>query len=406
MSASTCRFLALGRERKRIGRLDFRVLTFAIRRRLQRLLRSEPDFFADRPEGLALSPSDRHFVDYGTSSLALRFSTTHGDVVQWQSGARAKLAELAGYSRESSRPTVVHETCVPLDGGLTRRTVYLRVRSGVDIPVHLFAPSKGAAPWPVMICLQGTNTGAHLSWGEARFPADVGRRMEGYDLALQAASRGYLAVAVEQSCFGERAENKIAPRSAAPCVDAMMHALLLGRSLMGERCSDVSAVIDWLEGEQDALGIDRARFHAMGHSSGGSGALMAAALDTRIAAVLACGCLGFIRDTIGRRRDDQGQNVIPGVLNWLEMADIVGLIAPRVFVTVAGESDHIWPAAGAEAVVAEARTVYARMGAAGRLCCVIAPGGHRFRAGLSWQAFEAVLVAAGSDRGSGRTPMR
>ena len=382
--------------------MDFRVLSFALWRRLQRLLRSEPDFFAGRPNGLALSPSERHFVDYGTSALALRFSTAQGDVAQWQASARAKLAELAGYGRESSRPAVVHEISALLEGGLTRRIVYLRVRNGVDIPVHLFAPGKGVAPWPVMICLQGTNTGAHLSWGEARFPADVGQRTEGYDIALQAAGRGYLAVAIEQSCFGERAENKIAPRSAAPCVDAMMHALLLGRSLMGERCSDVSAVIDWLEGEQGALGIDRERFHAMGHSSGGSVALMAAALDTRIAAVLACGCLGFIRDTIGRRRDDQGQNVIPGVLNWLEMADIVGLIAPRIFVTVAGESDHIWPAAGAAAVVAEARTVYARMEAAGRLSCVTAPGGHRFRAGLSWQALEAVLAAANTDHGSGK----
>jgi acetyl esterase/lipase len=172
-----------------------------------------------------------------------------------------------------------------------------------------------------------------------------------------------------------------------------MHALLLGRSLLGERCSDVSAVIDWLVAESGALGADPARIHAMGHSAGGSVALVAAALDERIGAALACGCVGFVRETIGRRRDSQGQNVVPGILDWMEMADIVGLVAPRPFVTVAGERDPIWPASGAAAVTAEARALYDRLGAGKRLRCVTAPGGHMFRPALSWEALAAALAA-------------
>jgi hypothetical protein len=85
-------------------------------------------------------------------------------------------------------------------------------------------------PRPIMICLQGTNTGAHLSWGDVRFPDDIDKKQRGYDVAVQAAKRGYLAVAIEQSCFGERSERQIVPRSAAPCIDATLHAMLLGRS--------------------------------------------------------------------------------------------------------------------------------------------------------------------------------
>jgi predicted dienelactone hydrolase len=170
-----------------------------------------------------------------------------------------------------------------------------------------------------------------------------------------------------------------------------MHAILLGRSLIGERASDVSAVVNWLIAEHETLAINREQIRIMGHSSGGSVALMTAALDTRISAVLACGCIGFIRDTIARRRDDQGQNVIPGILNWLEMADIVGLVAPRPFATVAGTDDHIWPAAGAVAVVAQAKPIYERLGAAEHLCCIAEPGGHRFRPAVSWQALSAAL---------------
>jgi dienelactone hydrolase len=371
---------------------SLRSAALALRNRAARLFGRSADPFADSAPGMALSPSARHFADYETAPLVLRFAgKPNQDVAAWQTLARGKLAELAGYRREPAAPRAMHDSAFPLPGGGVRRRVYLRVRSGVDIPIHIVAPRERAGAAPVMLCLQGTNSGAHLSWGEVRLPADAD--MPGYDFALQAASRAYLAVAVEQSCLGERAERAIAPRSEAPCVDATMHALLLGRSLMGERCSDVSAVVDWITAEGRALGIDSARIYAMGHSAGGSVALCAAALDARIAGALACGCIGFVRDTIARRRDSQGQNVIPGILNWLELADIVGLVAPRPFVTIAGETDPIWPAAGAAAVCEESRSIYARLGAAERLRCITAPGGHMFRPEPSWAEFAAALAA-------------
>lgn len=375
---------------------NLNVIAAAMRRRAERLLGREQNYFLGTPPGLALSPSARHFADYETVQPALRFSGQSQDVSRWQAASRDKLTELSGYHREPKPPKVVNESTFPLSGGLSRRTVYLSARTGVDIPVHLIGPQGRQSRRPVMICLQGTNSGARLSWGEPRFPADHALVGQGYDFAIQAVKRGYLAIAIEQSCFGERAERQIDPRSLAPCVDTTMHAILLGRSLIGERGTDVSAVIDWLEAEHESLRIDVKNIHVMGHSSGGSVALFAAALDTRISAVLACGCVGYIRDTIGRRRDDQGQNVIPGILNWLEMADIVGLVAPRPFVTVAGETDHIWPAGGCAAVIDETKSIYAKLNAADRLLCVREPGGHKFRSDSSWRAFFSVVPAPDS----------
>ena len=371
------------------------VLTLAARRRLQRLMGRERDPFGDIPAGLALSPSARHFADYATAPLALRFAGGRWpDPAGWQSQARDKLAELCGHRREAEPPPALHQESFALGNGLERRRLYLRARAGVDIPVHLIGRPASNTPRPIMICLQGTNTGAHLSWGEVRYPDDIAKKQQGYDIAVQAAERGYLAVAVEQSCFGERAERDISPRSAAPCIDATLHAMLLGRSLVGERCSDVSTVVDWLLAHHQELRIDPKRVYAMGHSSGGTIAMFSGALDPRIGAVLACGCVGFIRDTIGRRRDDNGQGVIPGILNWMEMADVVGLVAPRLFATVAGNADHIWPASGAKDVTAEAKAIYAALGAAELIACASAPGGHAFRPDLSWQTFAEVLGKA------------
>jgi len=313
----------------------------------------------------------------------------HGDAIAWQKAARGKLAELTGYKREGVPSAVLHSGEFKLPGGLLRRRVYLRARSGVDVPVHLISSTIRAKNMPVMICLQGTNSGVHLSWGEVHAPDDIDKQLKGYDIAVQAAKRGYLAVAIEQSGFGERGERNLAIGSEHPRTDAAMRAFLIGRSVLGERCSDVSSVVDWLIDQRKQVGIDPAHIHIMGHSAGGSVAMYAAALDERIVAVLACGCLGFIRETIGRRRND-GQQIIPGILNWMETADIVGLIAPRAFVTVAGETDHIWPASGAIKVVEEAKAVYSALGASDRIVAIGAPGGHFFRPELSWRALDDV----------------
>lgn len=367
-----------------------RVLANAARRRLWGMVGLAQER-SDTTSGLALSPSERHFSDYQRAPLKLRFASHTGGVAAWQNEARAKLAELVGYGRPSASVQTTRPEIFPLPNGFVRRRFYLKARDGVDIPVHLVAPSTPSPDAPVMICLQGTNSGAHLSWGEKRYPADVDVKLREYDFAIQAAQRGYLAVAIEQACFGERTERRIDPRSSAPCVDATMHAILLGRSLLGERCSDVSAVVGWLIEQAGPLGIEPDRIFMMGHSAGGSVALFSTALDERTAGVMACGCLGSIRDTIGRRRDNQGQNVIPGILNWMEMADVVALIAPRPFVSVAGTSDHIWPSAGALGVAEEARAAYASYGAETALLAVEAEGEHRFRPQLSWDAWAKAL---------------
>jgi hypothetical protein len=242
-----------------------------------------------------------------------------------------------------------------------------------------------------MICLQGTNSGAHLSWAEARMPADPLKIASGADYARQAVAHGYAAVCIEQSAFGERRETNLPQASQDPCIDSANHALLLGRTLLGERASDVSSIIDWLETESEALSLDLTRLAVMGSSSGGSTAIFSAALDTRIESVLASGCVGFIRDTIARRGNSSGQNIIPGILNWLELDDVLGLIAPRPLLVISGDADHIWPFAGAAQVVDSARPIYEALGARDSIKAVSGSGGHRFYPDIAWRHFTALV---------------
>ncbi|MGE0269869.1 MAG: alpha/beta hydrolase family protein [Alphaproteobacteria bacterium] len=372
----------------------------ALRRRLALLINGEFDPHPPPPAGAELSPSLAHARALEASALRLSWSRAGiADPHAWQLRAREKLRTLTGYPASRAAPVARNRTDHPLPGVLKRRRVYLRLWNGADAPVDaVWRESDGRRP--VMICLQGTNSGSHLSWGEVRMPPDPAKIAGGGDYARQAAARGYVAICLEQSCFGERAERHIVPRSASATIDTANHAFLLGRSLLGERAADVSSLLDWLTAGVAArdlgLAVDSTRIFVMGNSAGGSVALHAASLDTRIAGVLASGCVGFVRDTIARRRDDSAQNVVPGLLNWLEMDDVAGLVAPRPLLVISGTQDHIFPFAGAAAVVESARGVYRALGADARLAVVSANGPHRFYPDVAWPAFERLVGGTSS----------
>lgn len=376
----------------------------ALVRKLTRALGGDFNPYPKTPGDARLSPSKANIGAARDAPLALSWANAGGDVGDvgdvggvgdWQTRARGKLGELMGTAPREGAPTVTHRDPPRDDGaGRTRQRWYLRVLSEVDVTVDVVWSRATQGSVPVMLCLQGTNSGAHLSWGETRMPPDPVKIASGLDFAHQAVAHGYVAVCIEQRCFGLRREQVLDRRSADPCVDAFHHALLFGRTLLGDRVGDVMSVIDWLadDGGPD-LDLDLDRLHVMGHSAGGTVALHATAVDSRIGALIASGCLGPIRDTLLTRGDSAGQNTLPGQLNWLELGDVVALCAPRPVLAVSGENDHIFPFAGIERVVADASPVYEALGAGDRLTAVALTGGHRFDQHVIWRAFEMLLAA-------------
>ncbi len=368
----------------------------ALKRRLALALRGTFDPYPSPPANLRLNPYAESLAAAGTPKLALAWHNAGGDARAWQAEVRAKLSNLCGYRRPQETPAAVHEESLEDSSNNKHRRFYVRLFPDVDVPVDVLWPAHTKSPMPVMICLQGTNSGAHLSWAEIRMPPDPVKIASGLDFAHQAAAHGYAAVCIEQRCFGMRREQALTPRSADPCVDAFHHALLFGRTLVGDRASDVSAVIDWLGTSDHGLDLDLERLHVLGHSAGGTVAVHAAALDERVKAVIASGCLGPITDTLLTRRDGAGQNVIPGQLNWFELADVVALCAPRPLLAVSGDKDHIFPFHGVEKVVDAARPVYEAFGAASALRALSLSGGHRFDSARIWPAFTDLLETKGA----------
>ena len=365
-----------------------RAYRVAFKRKLALATRGVFDPYLPLPAKLRLSPSLDHFSAYRSAPLKLSRKKTGGDARAWQRKARAKLAELIGYAPADAAASVVHQSRGEISPrGLTRTTFYLRVGPERDVPVHLLrAAAPESSSLPVLIYLAGSTSGVHVGWGDVREPADALLLGIGADMARQATERGYAVACIEQACFGERLERNLSPRSPGRSIDAANHALLLGRTLVGERVMDVSAVVDWITSGGAGVDLDRDRVHIFGHSSGGATALHAAALDTRLSTVIVSGCVGYIRDTIAVRQTSEGETIVPGILNWLETDDIVALCAPRPFVAVSGRADHIFPFDGLQAVIESARLVYRELGAEAAVRAVPCEGPHRYYADATWAA--------------------
>lgn len=301
----------------------------------------------------------------------------------WQDKARDKLGELLGIPFERSDSTFCVESQTVCEGYDEYR-MSLRTESCFETVACLRIPTHVPRPMPVIICLQGHSKGMHISLGEAKYEGDEQTICGGdRDFARQIVNRGYAALALEQRAFGECGGTPEGP----DCYQSAMSALLIGRTLIGERVWDVSRAIDMLEAHFPQ--INAARIAVMGNSGGGTTAIYAAAMDIRIAAAMpSCAFSGFAA-SIGLQKHC-ACNYIPNILRYYDMGDVAGLIAPRSLVVINGKEDTIFPIDAAVAEFAVTQRYYALADAADKCRHLIGPEGHRFYAALGWPVFDEV----------------
>ncbi|MBI4556923.1 MAG: prolyl oligopeptidase family serine peptidase [Candidatus Hydrogenedentes bacterium] len=304
-----------------------------------------------------------------------------GHVVTWQRRLRRKLKQLLGYCPGVPvplNPQVLWTRTHPL--GRIEKLVFTS-EPYADVPAYLCLPSEGDPPYPVMICLQGHTTGMHKSIAvdaeDETKPIEVpGDR----DFGIGCLRHGVAALCIEQRSFGERRERLQKQVASHGCHDAAMQALMLGRTLAGERVYDVQRAIEYLKTRPE---IDPQRLGIMGNSGGGTISLYAAALVPELRlAVPSCAFCTF-RDSIMSINHCE-DNYIPGLFNYADMSDVMGLFAPRPVVVVAGKRDTIFPFEGVQKAFDELQAIY-RAAKAERHChLVAAEGDHRFYADLAW----------------------
>ena len=312
------------------------------------------------------------------------------EVENWQRKARSRLCRLLALPDAIAPPEVAVSEDSSIANGYRRQRLYVRFGTAGDAPVDIVtrkdpAPSPGA---PVVVCMQGSNSGAHLNLGEVRMPADVYKIAAGSALALQAADRGFIAISFERACYGERRERNSVRSTADAAIDASLHALSLGETLLGQTVAELEALRQWVDAEI----APGSPVYLAGYSAAGTAAIATAAAIPAFAGVAVGGCVGMMRDTILRRRAS-GYNDIPGILDWFEFDALLALIAPRPCLVIAGVKDHIWPYSAAEKVIASARRAWEGLDAGGVLILEEGSQGHTYYPDLMWPAVEQLISA-------------
>lgn len=347
--------------------------------------------------GLHLSPSEQHAWLTDRTAPALAYHG--GAVAAWRRALRTKVRRLLGEvpsARTPLAPRSIWRREHPL--GSIEKIVFT-AEPRADVPAYVCLPAGAEPPYTFVICLQGHSTGMHLSIGVEREDETQSRAVDGdRDFGLGCMRRGLAALCIEQRAFGERREQVQRDVAEHGCHDAAMQALMLGRTLVGERVYDVDRAIDYLHLRGDAR---TGAIGLMGLSGGGTVTMFAAALLPRIAFAMPAGSFCTFRDSIMAMYHCM-DNYIPGLLPVADMADVLGLFAPRPLVVVSGEQDPIFPIGPARRAFRQLQRIYAAHGAGERCQLVVGPGGHRFYAEAAWPVMLEQIAQLETRRASGR----
>jgi len=167
----------------------------------------------------------------------------------------------------------------------------------------------------------------------------------------------------------------------------MIHAILAGRSVIGERVWDMERVLDYASGLD---GVDASRVLVMGNSGGGVLTLYTAACDTRVSvAVPSCSFCTFVGEDGRVHHCDC--NAVPGILTFGDMYDVASLVAPRHMMIVNGRQDTLFPLPEIDRAAAAVARAYEAAGAPERFAHRYGEGGHRFYMDLTWPFIEGAL---------------
>jgi dienelactone hydrolase len=301
----------------------------------------------------------------------------------WQSRAKVKLNGLLGLPLQICDDKFNIEYRKNHEGFTETRFVF-QSEEGFFVPCHFWAPKNLTGPLPLVICLQGHTTGMHISMGRQKYPGDdTLLNIMGNDCAVRAIKEGCCALIMEQRCFGEQGGTE----KGADCVAPSLAALLIGRTMIGERVWDLQRALALAE---KYFEFDKENIICTGNSGGGTIAFFASCLEPRIGYSMPSCYFCSFDDCIGAM-NHCACNYVPNIRLFFDMGDLAGLIAPRPLLIVSGKKDEIFPYSGVQKAFKEAFRLYEGAGAADRIKLITGDGGHCFYADPAWEALNSCI---------------
>ncbi|MEX2514327.1 MAG: alpha/beta hydrolase family protein [Cyclobacteriaceae bacterium] len=251
------------------------------------------------------------------------------------------------------------------------------IDNGIDskVPGYLAIPTHEKGKVPVVVGLHG-----HGSSKDNIFGSDSGTAQ---DVMALLVSHGYAVMAIDSYFNGERKgtgpAGKKEMQQRADQENSLFKAnLWFGRSLWGMQLRDEQIALDYLMTRPE---IDAEKIGVEGMSMGSTRAWWLAALDERVKTVVGIACFTRYKELIEQRAlSAHGiYYFVPGLLNHFDTEAIMGLIAPRPFLALTGDSDAGSPISGMRVLEEKLTIVYSLYGRKDHFKSIIYPNtGHVF----------------------------
>jgi len=301
-------------------------------------------------------------------------------LLAWRARCRIRLLELLG--RLPERVPLELETIEQVEcEGYRRQLVVFDTEDTMSVPAHLLVPHQRKAPGPAVLAVHGHGPGKDLVVGLASTEAPNG------DYAHQLARRGYVVLAPDLRCFGQRQDWN--PPDHYACDTNLVHAVMAGWSPLTQNLWDMARALDVLEAHEL---VDPARLAVAGLSYGGTIALFLAAWDRRVRAAVVSGYFSSWAESHKMPWNMCGSQILPGMLGQLEHLDLGTLVAPRPLLVESGDKDDLFPAAVARAEIDKLRRVYRALGAPDDLLVHdVFAGGHQWHGDEAYAFLARVL---------------
>ena len=245
----------------------------------------------------------------------------------------------------------------------TRKKVIYQADKYSKIPAYLFIPKNREFPAPAVICPHGHGRGKVDPAGVIENKNDsVHLAKYNYDYAVQFAKHGFVTLSPDLRCFGERVDDpdevygKMDTEEGVHWCDInFIRGMLLGYNLLTLHIFDIGRGIDFLQTLKE---VDANRIGCIGLSQGGTTAMFSAAYHSRIKVVGVSGYLNSWRVFPMASGQICGSQIIPGLLEFGDHPEVVGLIAPRPLFLEFGVNDPIFPIEGSRSTYQKVKEIY------------------------------------------------
>jgi dienelactone hydrolase len=315
--------------------------------------------------------STRDYVNQTYDQLRSQLERFPDAVDDWESRAnllRAELMRLLGGFPEERGPLHLEMDEPVAFDGYTRRYIIFDSEPGASVPAYLYLPNAPGSHRAVL-ALHGHGRGKDdvtgIAENEEGWP---GIAEHNYDYARQFAEQGYVVLAPDARCFGERGQDGMG------CGWAFKSALLLGKTLVGWRVWDAMRAVDAL---QSLTQVDPERIACVGLSWGGTHTLYTTALEPRIKVAVVSGYFTSFKDMLIDRNCCDCQYV-PGILQLADLPELISLAAPRPLLIENGTEDPLYTLDVVKAQYQRVKRLYEKLGIPKRVDMDLFEGGHKW----------------------------